>query len=72
MVTTNAAGVKSFLWLYNWRWLVAYYRVLALGATYEAAYDQADYEAGLPIETRLWSGYYDVEPEWNREDWVGE
>jgi len=71
MVTTNVLNVKSFLWLYNWRWLTAYYRMLALGATYEAAYDQADYEAGLPIETRFWSGYYDVEPEWNREEYIG-
>ena len=73
MVTTNAVGVKSFLRLYNWRWLVAYYRMLALGATYEAAYDQADYEAGQPVENSLWNGdYSDVLPAEQRGVWVGE
>lgn len=71
MVTGIAVNVNWYLYLRNWRWLVAYYRHLAIGASYDAAYDQADYEAGLPIETRLWSGYYDVEPEWNREEYIG-
>lgn len=73
MVTTNAVGVKSYFRLYNWRWLVAYYRHLALGASYEESYDQADYEAGRMASDGPWSGDYgDVERAEQREDWIGE
>lgn len=73
MVTTNSVGVKSFLRLYNWRWLVAYYRHLAQGASYEAAYDQADYESSQPVSDGPWSGDYSgVDRAEQREDWIGE
>ena len=73
MVTTLNMVVKPWYeQLYNWRWLLAYQQHLLLGTSYEAAYDQADYECNQPAVNSLWSGdYSDVEPEERRKEYVG-
>ncbi len=56
----------------NLRWAVAYYRHLALGASYEESYDQANYELSTRTDNRPWYGdYTDVEPAENRIDYIG-